>query len=666
MLAEEIRAQAQAGYRTALLHVRSGLLRDPHPVHPAIRQALEQGLADWLDPEAGCTARLAVAHHPGVFLRLPARAPRLAAERKLLVVNHPLFDGEGRALFDLRAIRCGLDDLLGDAVELAPAGPQIRSQLGAARSPLPLLEQDWPPVVAPSAWAIPARRPWRDRVVVGRHGPLDRLAWPPRADLPAAYPESDEIAIRILGDRTRLQQLLGAVPGGWTVVDPGSTAERDFLAALDCYVHVGAGCVQPVRLEIVEALASGLPVVLPAGSRAVFGEAAAYLEADGLRAVLRGLERPSVRAVLAERASEVVAKRFSHAAHVERVRGLIGPPAPTRSLMLARERRPRRRVLFLSSNGIGMGHLTRLLAVARRCPRAIEPVFLAMSQAARVVEDFGFLVEFTAHHLYLDLDVERWNQALRALLDEMVAFYDARAVLFDGNVPYRGLIDARLDNPGVPFLWCRRGMWLPGAGRVALERARQFDAVIEPRDLAEDYDRGETAYHVEQRRLVDPVLLLDRDELLERAAARAELGLDPDRPAILIQLGSRNNYDYGELFDVAYAHLRRRYDVQIAVAEWLIAEATPDLPPSGHPPAGLPAVPLFPRLRRGDQRGRLQFVPRADLLRAAGDLRAQRAPLDGRPADAGAVRRAARPRPVRAHLRALSGAARDRSPAGRR
>jgi UDP:flavonoid glycosyltransferase YjiC (YdhE family) len=375
-----------------------------------------------------------------------------------------------------------------------------------------------------------------------------------------------------------LQLLLGDLPASWTVIAPGSTTERDFLATLDCYVHATAACVQPVRREIVEALASGLPVVLPAQLRAVFGEAAAYVEADGVRAAISGLERPSVRAVLAERASELVAGRFSRSAHGERIRALIGPPAPTRSLALRRERQPRQRVLFLSSNGIGMGHLTRLLAVARRCERSIEPVFLAMSQAAKVVEDYGFLVEFTAHHLYLDLDVERWNRALREQLNEMVAFYDARALLFDGNVPYRGLIDARNDNPSVPFLWCRRGMWLPGAGQVALERAREFDAVLEPRDLAENYDRGETAYHAERRRQMDPILLLDRHELLERAAARAELGLDPDRPAILIQLGSRNNYDYGELFEVAHAHLRQRYDVQIAVAEWLIAERISNLP----------------------------------------------------------------------------------------
>ena len=576
-VAEEIQAQAQGGYRTALLHVRSGLLRDPHPINPAIRDAIEKGLADWLDPDAGCAARLVVAHHPGVFAHPPARVPRLSVERRLLVVNLPLFDSEGRPFFDLRASRWSLADLLGEGLELAPAGPHIRAQLEAASGPLPLLERDWPPVVEPSAFTVPNGRPWRNRVVVGRHGPIDPLAWPARSELVLAYPDDDDLAIRVLADRTQLQVLLGELPASWTVIDPRSTTKRDFLATLDCCVHVTARCVQPVRPEIVEALASGLPVILPAQLRTVFGDAAAYVETDGVRGALRELERPSARAVLAERAGELVASRFSRSAHLERIGGLIGPPA-TRSLVLRRERQPRRRVLFLSSNGIGMGHLTRLLAVARRCESSIEPVFLAMSQAAKVVEDYGFLVEFPAHHLYLDLDVERWNQALREQIDEMVSFYDARALLFDGNVPYRGLIDARSDNQSVPFLWCRRGMWLPGAGRVALERARDFDAVLEPRDLAEDYDRGGTAYHDERRRRVDPILLLDRHELLERAAARVELGLDPDRPAILIQLGARNNYDYGELFEVAHAHLRQRYDVQIAVAEWLIAEGSSDLP----------------------------------------------------------------------------------------
>jgi hypothetical protein len=35
--------------------------------------------------------------------------------------------------------------------------------------------------------------------------------------------------------------------------------------------------------------------------------------------------------------------------------------------------------------------------------------------------------------------------------------------------------------------------------------------------------------------------------VLPRAAAREALGLDPDRLAVLVQLGSRNNFDYAAI-----------------------------------------------------------------------------------------------------------------------
>ena len=599
-IAAEIQAQAEAGYRTALLHVRSALLARPHPIQPLIRAAIEQGLADWLDPDADLSAHLAVVHHPGVLSEAPARAPRLAAGRKLLVVNHPLSDAQGRPWLDRRSLVRNLEDLLGEGAHLAPAGPQIRAQLVAAGWPLPLLDQDWPPVLDPGTMAVPMRRAWSGRLVIGRHGELDRLAWPlPRPLLLAAYPEEADLEVRVLADRARLAALLGELPANWTVVDPGTASVADFLAGLDAWVHLSADAAQPVRLEILEALASGVPTVLPAALRETFGDAAAYAEADGLRAAIRGLERPSTRAVLAQRASDLIARRFSPRAHVERLRALIGPPAPTRSLHLRREQRPRRRVLFVA-DGAGLGPLTRLLAVARRCPPSIEPVFLALSEAAGVVDDFGYLVEFTARQPDLALPAERWNQALRAQLREMIAFYDARALLFDGSLPDPGLIEARSDHPGLPFVWCRPGPRRPGAP----DHACHFDAVLEPRDLAEPGDRGETGHH-DRRRRVEPILLLDRGELMDPLAARAGLGLDPERPAILIRLGAGGDRDDRELVEIAHRHLRQRFDVQIALARWPMAGAAARPPSAGPAAADLPPDVV-----------RLQIYPLARYFRA--------------------------------------------------
>ena len=158
---------------------------------------------------------------------------------------------------------------------------------------------------------------------------------------------------------------------------------------------------------------------------------------------------------------------------------------------LARRRRQRRgwscavkrepaHVLFLTPNGVGMGHLTRLLAIARHSPGTIRPIFLSMSQAVGVVERFGYIAEYFPYHTHTGETAEAWSQALRSRLNEAIAFYDARCVVFDGNVPYQGLIEARQDNANRPFVWIRRGMWRPEAGRATIDRGRHFHLVIEP------------------------------------------------------------------------------------------------------------------------------------------------------------------------------------------
>jgi UDP:flavonoid glycosyltransferase YjiC (YdhE family) len=574
-VAEEIRAQARSGYRTALLQLQSPLLDRPTLINPLIRAAIDGGLADLVDPEVPIAARLALAHHPGFFLHLPARVPQIQADCKLLICNHPLLDAEGGTYFPAERVAWSAQEVLGQDVRTAPGGPQIRAQFEQAPWQLELHELDWPPVLEPDQFTSSAHR-WRHNpITIGRHGPNDALAWPEDpADLLAAYPNGAGVAVRIMASASELQRRFGDAIHTWSIVDPQAVAPQDFLTQIDAYVcFTAVRTVQPVRVEIAEALMSGAPAILPAHFQATFGDGAIYAEPRAVSATLARLrDHPELRLEQAERGRAIVTGNFSHDAHVQRVRDLIGPPSGDKHLVLRRERRPTRRVLFFSSNGVGMGHLTRLLAIARRCSGSIAPVFLSMSQAAAVVEEFGYLVEFTAHHNYLDLDVERWNAALRGQLNEAIEFYDAKAVLFDGNVPYRGLIDARLDHPAVPFLWCRRGMWRPGAGRNSVDRKSHFDAIIDPRDIAQSYDRGLTGYWRDRTFAVEPILLHEPSDLLSREAARAELGLDADRPALLVQLGSGNNYDYSEVLRLACAHAEQR-NVQLAVAEWLIAEA---------------------------------------------------------------------------------------------
>ena len=51
-------------------------------------------------------------------------------------------------------------------------------------------------------------------------------------------------------------------------------------------------------------------------------------------------------------------------------------------------------VLFMTSNGTGLGHLTRSMALARRLDPGIKPLFFTLSAAAPVVREQGFPVEY--------------------------------------------------------------------------------------------------------------------------------------------------------------------------------------------------------------------------------------------------------------------------------
>jgi UDP:flavonoid glycosyltransferase YjiC (YdhE family) len=246
--------------------------------------------------------------------------------------------------------------------------------------------------------------------------------------------------------------------------------------------------------------------------------------------------------------------------------------------------------MLVTSNGVGLGHLTRMLALARRLPQEVEPVVVTMSQAVGLVRDAGLPAEHLPYHEYARVDIERWNEFLRQELGEMLRFYDPAVVVFDGNMPYGGLLAALAGRPAGWAAWMRRAMWRPGAKAEALKRERAFDVVLEPGELAASVDRGPTTRSRALTRPLAPVRLCGPGEALPRAEARAALGLPADGPCVLVQLGSGNNFDY--------ARARRRVvevaaglpGVSLLAVESPIADREP--PPGGEP--GVRTARLYP------------------------------------------------------------------------
>lgn len=580
-ICEEIKANFSAGYRTGLVHVRGPVLKFPHPINPKIRRLIDQGSADLLDPDEPLRVRLACIHHPQVFSNQPLRSLRIEAEKKLLVVWHPPLDGAGDPSYDWAKIDQHVQDAMGGEVFWSPTGPAVRAQLEAMSDPPPLYGGDWHGVIDPAQWSGVRTGFVEERPVIGRHSRPDALKWPDtREEVLAAYPDDPSVAVRILGEGPFLEDLLGSCPSNWELWPYDSFDPAEFLSKIDYFVYFHSRrWVEAFGFVIIEAMASGAVPVLAPHFQDLFGKGAVYSEIAHVRDLVGAIHGDTAEfRRLSQAAVSCVHENFSHEVHQRRVLDLIGPPAKVQVSRLTQPRKQPRRVLFLTSNGVGMGHLTRMMAVAKRCPDPIQPVFITMSQAIQPVQDAGWIVEHIPFHSYLESDVNLWNHYLRQEINERIDFYESQVLIFDGNVPYTGLVAAINDHPTCTFVWCRRAMWTAGSGDEHVARETNFHAVIEPLEIATQFDKGSTTTHRDRTRRVDPIRLLDDHEQLPQREARLELGLEPEVPAALLLLGSGNNFDMTEVRDLVVRQLVERSNLQLAAVDWMISERRLELP----------------------------------------------------------------------------------------
>jgi UDP:flavonoid glycosyltransferase YjiC (YdhE family) len=227
-----------------------------------------------------------------------------------------------------------------------------------------------------------------------------------------------------------------------------------------------------------------------------------------------------------------------------------------------------RPVMFLASNGVGVGHVSRLLAIARRMDARAPLLFATQAQAVPAIERLGYHAEYLPSAAYVGGDFAVWDQWFRHDLENLIDAYDPALVVYDGNNPSDGLVRAVATRRDCRLAWIRRGMW-GGLTSPFIDNSRWFDLVVEPGELEGQLDEGITSKRRDEAVLVPPIRLLDKEDLLSRAEAAGRLGLDPSRPSVLIQLGAGFNRDIISLVDHLITQLRQHAQLQVCIAEWL-------------------------------------------------------------------------------------------------
>ena len=596
-LAEEIAAQAQVGWSTGLVHMNGPLVSWLRPVNPRIREHIRRGSATLFLPDHPIRTKVVVVRHPAVLQGAADELPQIETEHAVIVANAPPVDIDGYRHYRPDVVDRIARERFGVAPVWAPIGPLVRESI-AAEIPVGLREQDWVNIIDVNGWRV-NRSGWQaDRPVVGRHSRPSPQKWPtdPKV-IETVYPVDGSAIVKILGGAEPAREVLGYLPNSWQVMPFGAMDPQEFLAQLDFFVYFHhPAWVEAFGRNILEAMASGLPAVISPHFRPLFGEAAIYVEPPDVPSMLSRLyaDRAAYEDI-ADRAVASVRARFGYQAHQQRIAELIGAAEtvtpshqPARSSPIWAAAAKRGSLLLISSNGSGMGHLTRLIAYARRAQPDLAPYFLSLSQAAGVVTHFGFPFEYIPSAGATGLSSRRWHGLFAERVSDTVARLRPAVVVFDGTWPYDGIPRVREAHPDARWVWSRRGMWRRGRSPEQLEKAAWFDMVLAPGELAEEYDQGATATADGVR--LGPVTLLDKEELDDRQTARQALGLPLDGRVALVALGAGNINDTSQQTGAVVAALQR-LSVEVCVTQ-------PEIAQSNRTSASVHVVRDFPLSRR--------------------------------------------------------------------
>ena len=553
-IAREIHDYAALGCRVGLLHVASDTSRSV--ASPDVEVCVRERRAEIVQEASGTVAKLAIVHGSSSMNNVARPLGGVRADKVVLVHDRKP---------DVTQIGNWMSFNIGE-VQWAPTNRWVRSALVGLNMPVPILAEDWRPAGRSLPQRKEAARSSSD-TVYGRISVAGAAQWPESAaEVKAIYPTGQgrtfmamgappNSLLNALGNKTRL-----------TLIHPSDMTVERLLEMPDVFIYF-PGLKTPTLPEaaIATAMASGKIVVLPEhlaphfGPGAIYSEPTAALETvDALLADKEALENQS------REAKRHAAFQFPEAIQRERVQSLLG----REKLGKPYRRRPRKKqALFIPSNGVGMGHVTRQLAIARRLDSELEPIFATLAKATSVIEAFGCHSEYIPSQGDTGAHKADWDAWFRFELETLLDRYDPDTVVFDGNTPTPGLIHAVLSGRRRSLVWVRRGM--VGATRSPfMGNARFMDLVIEPGEIAAERDAGETALRRNEVLVVDPITLLDPEDLLPRASAAEALGIAPNKPAALLHLGAGANRDVVALTEEIIRQLRNIPDLQIIVAEW--------------------------------------------------------------------------------------------------
>jgi len=231
------------------------------------------------------------------------------------------------------------------------------------------------------------------------------------------------------------------------------------------------------------------------------------------------------------------------------------------------------RVLFVPTNGVGLGHAKRCSLIADALPEKVKPTFAAFPSCIGMLTAAGYdttpLVSRAGQRAPHDNDILNAGRLAAAAAG-------AAATVFDGGYVFDSVMRAAADNQ-LPSIWVRRGLWQASQNNeVARDRQKTFTRVIVPTEAFDELNGpAETNSNV---RAVGPVVQHDpptpNAAAKQRQALAKALKLGGEK-LVVTMLGGGVAADRRAQINAVCAHLAGREDVMHLLVVWPTATTDP-------------------------------------------------------------------------------------------
>ncbi|MHB8422105.1 MAG: hypothetical protein ACYC9S_11775 [Leptospirales bacterium] len=258
------------------------------------------------------------------------------------------------------------------------------------------------------------------------------------------------------------------------------------------------------------------------------------------------------------------------------------------------------RLLFFASNGLGVGHLTRLLSVAHAItqqPDRHEILFLTNSEASPFPEDFPFYaIRLPGRNRARKggLTAKSYLQTVRPLVLQTIASFDPHILVTDTfpEGPERELLPV-MDWPIAKAFIFREQNIEPSRSALFREALRPYNRILIPHDK-DSISLPEGFKDDPRVRWTGPIV--SPQPPLSRQEARTRLGIQSEEPVFLVSLGGG-----GDPLSLARAQETAQFLRHRKIPFFYASgPLTRTLPPGIHAREWLPVWPVKPFLSAFD------------------------------------------------------------------